>query len=170
MSKYIELAKKLKALADRGVGGEKYNAEKKLQSLLQKHGLSMSDIEEEAVCWNQMTIIKEKIKLFHQVSYNVIGKKYKGTAYRRHKNKVAIECTKAQAIEIEAKLNFYWKFYNEELDIFYHAFIQRNQIFAEDGDVAEVKEEDRERQLRMLTMASTIKKSSFNKLLENKKP
>lgn len=168
MSKYIELAKKLKALADRGVGGEKYNAKKMLKALLKKHNLTMEDIEEEEVCLNQISVIKEQRKLFHQIGYNVIGKKYYTIDVRRYKNIMLIECTKAHAIEIEAKLNFYWKAYKEELDIFYHAFIQKNKIFAEDADVKPVKKEDKEKMERMLAMASTIKKSSFHKLLEKK--
>ena len=47
MSKYIELAKKLKALADRGIGGEKINAEKMLNALMKKHKISIEDIEGE---------------------------------------------------------------------------------------------------------------------------
>ena len=47
MEKNIELAKKLKALSDRGVGGEKINAEKLLNDLLKKHGLTIEDVEGE---------------------------------------------------------------------------------------------------------------------------
>ena len=40
MSKYLELAKKLKALADKGVGGEKDTADRMLKDLMrrQTHG------------------------------------------------------------------------------------------------------------------------------------
>lgn len=47
MSKIIELAKKLKALADRGEGGEKVNAENKLQQLIKKYGITTEEIEGE---------------------------------------------------------------------------------------------------------------------------
>lgn len=169
MSKYIELAKKLKALAERGVDGERYNAEAKLKSLLEKHGLTMEDIEEEEVCVNEIKITKEKKKLFHQIGYHVIGKKYKNTDVRRHRNTIYIKCTIAQAIEIEAKLNFYYKLYKEEMEIFHHAFIQKNNLFAHDGKPQEPKPEDREKMQRVLEMASTIKKESYSKLLGTRK-
>ncbi len=47
MDKYIELAKKLKAHADRGFDGEKINAEKMLNRLLEKHGITIEDIEQD---------------------------------------------------------------------------------------------------------------------------
>ncbi len=47
MSKIITLAKKLHALAERGVGGEKINAEYKLKELCQKHNISLDDLESE---------------------------------------------------------------------------------------------------------------------------
>lgn len=46
MEKYIELAKKLKELADRGTGGEKVNAEQQLTRLMEKHGITLEDIED----------------------------------------------------------------------------------------------------------------------------
>ena len=39
------LAKKLKELADRGIGGEKQNAEKKLKMLMSKYGITPEMLE-----------------------------------------------------------------------------------------------------------------------------
>ena len=47
MSKNIELAKKLKALADKGIGGEKSNAEAMLNNLMKKHNITIEEIEGE---------------------------------------------------------------------------------------------------------------------------
>lgn len=43
--KLLVRARKLKALADRGIGGEKVNAQKKLDEFLLKHGLLLEDVE-----------------------------------------------------------------------------------------------------------------------------
>lgn len=43
-SKYLELAKKIKALADRGVGGEKINAAAMLELHMTRHGITMENI------------------------------------------------------------------------------------------------------------------------------
>lgn len=166
MSKYIELAKKLKALADRGIGGEKINAEKMLNALMKKHGISMQEIEGDEIEFNEIIVSKEKQKLFHQIGYSIFGKKYHNLDIRRNGNKKYVKCTKAQAVEYEAKLNFYWKLYKEELDIFYHAFVQRNNIFSPDSDGQELKPEDRDRMRRVMEMASTIKQQSYSKLLK----
>ena len=45
--KYIILAKKLKALADKGIDGERVNAQKMLDTLMRKHNLTITDIEGE---------------------------------------------------------------------------------------------------------------------------
>ncbi len=41
MDKIIELAKKLKALSERGEGGEKLNADRMLKDLMNKHDISL---------------------------------------------------------------------------------------------------------------------------------
>ena len=43
--KYLELARKLKALADKGIDGEKYNAQKQLDKIMKKYGIRMEDLE-----------------------------------------------------------------------------------------------------------------------------
>lgn len=166
MSKYIELAKKLKALADRGIGGEKINAEKMLKALMKKHGITMQEIEGDEIDFNEIIVSKEKKKLFHQIGYSIFGKAFRNLDIRRVGSTRYVKCTKAQAVEWEAKLNFYWRLYAEELDIFFHAFVQRNNIFSSDAEEHEPKPEERERIRRVLEMASTIKKESYSKLLK----
>ncbi len=45
-NKILSMARKLKALADRGIGGEKDTAKRKYDEYCLKHGLSQSDVEE----------------------------------------------------------------------------------------------------------------------------
>lgn len=47
MDKKRELLQKLKALADRGVGGEKVNAQRKLDEYMRKHGYTLEDLDEQ---------------------------------------------------------------------------------------------------------------------------
>ncbi len=44
-----ELIKKIKALADRGVGGEKENAQKLLKELMQKYNINEEEISEDII-------------------------------------------------------------------------------------------------------------------------
>lgn len=45
--KVLKLARKLQALSERGIGGEKVNAENQLEKLMLKHNFCMEDLEQE---------------------------------------------------------------------------------------------------------------------------
>ncbi|WP_324825094.1 DUF2786 domain-containing protein [Sinanaerobacter sp. ZZT-01] len=47
MSDILEKIKKLQVLAERGLDGERENAEKMVEILMKKHGISTVDLEEE---------------------------------------------------------------------------------------------------------------------------
>ena len=86
--KKVELMKKLQRLAERGVGGEKEGAQKKLQQLMKKYDIEESDLSDDKLedHLNQM---------YH---------------YRSGKGKKTIQgvqCTKAQAIQIGIEYEFY---------------------------------------------------------------
>ncbi len=44
--KYIILAKKLKAMAERGESGERYNAQRQLDRIMQKHGITKEELDD----------------------------------------------------------------------------------------------------------------------------
>ena len=67
MNKHIELAKKLKALADKGIGGEKVNAEKMLNDLLKKHNITIEDVEGEKTENYFFKVKPEDSNLFIQI-------------------------------------------------------------------------------------------------------
>lgn len=171
MSKYIELAKKLKALADRGIGGEKYNAERKLKELMRKHHLTMEDVEGEKENYYEIkNITSEKRLLFTQVCYHVLGKKYRERGQKRDKNIIYVLCTLAEGMEVEAKFNFFWKLYKDELSVFYEAFISKNDIYATDvksKNESDLSEEEFTKHMRVAAMASSIKKGQFQKQLKH---
>lgn len=47
--KQRELLKKLQALAERGVGGEKETAERKLKQLIKKYGIEEAELSEDKI-------------------------------------------------------------------------------------------------------------------------
>lgn len=103
--KTIQRIKKLQALAERGVGGEKTTAQKKLAKLLKDNGInSLDELQKEEY---EYTIFsyngKNEIKLLRQCMYKVMGAKSDRTAYKPYgrRQKIGIYCTKAQKIEIE---------------------------------------------------------------------
>lgn len=109
--KTIQRIKKLQALAERGVGGEKTTAQKKLAKLLKDNGInSLDELQKEEY---EYTIFsyneKHEIKLLRQCMYKVMGTKSDRTAYKPYgrRQKIGIYCTKAQKIEIELEFEFY---------------------------------------------------------------
>ena len=82
--KTIQRIKKLQALAERGVGGEKTTAQKKLAKLLKDNGInSLDELQKEEY---EYTIFsyngKHEIKLLRQCMYKVMGTKSDRTAYK----------------------------------------------------------------------------------------
>jgi hypothetical protein len=176
MSKYIELAKKLKALAEKGVGGEKWNAQKMLNSLLKKHNLTMEDIEGEKTdnyffnikqkaderLWIQITkSVNSEIKCYGKLPQKEISRlKLKGNYF--------ITCTLSEYIEIEAKYNIYRRLYEEESNVFYHAFCTANGILITPKNpikVSDLKPDELKTLLRVRQMSYNIKNEPYRKQL-----
>lgn len=137
MTEREELLKRLervKALAERGVGGEKENAEALLKRLMEKYDISDEDIEDTST---RTYFIRYQTqwerKLLHQIAYMHLGSGHSfgcvGTYTNRSRKKVGVECTPAQYIEIEADYEFFRTAMEEEMSIFYTAFISKNNLF-----------------------------------------
>lgn len=77
----IELLRKIKALADLGVGGEQANAETLLKKLMRQYGISESELVENKWQERQLKRPKEFEWLFDQVRVSVVGKKRPSYTY-----------------------------------------------------------------------------------------
>lgn len=169
----IEKLMKTKALAERGVGGERENAERILAAMLQKYGISLDDLEseEETTHWLTFKTDLER-RLLHQLAYKYCGS---GHAYgcvgkytNRPRKKVGIDCTNAIYIEIEADFDMYRRALEEDLEIFYSAFIAKNNIYPPPelaGDLDDDGDVDYERQMKVAAMAKGIERRTRNKAL-----
>lgn len=130
----LERLKGVKALADHGADGERDNAAALLAALMEKHGITEADLEgaEISTHWIRYKTIYER-KLLFQLSYMHLGSGHAfgcvGRYTGRQRKEVGVKCTPAQYIEIEADYQFYRKALEEELSVFYSAFIQKNELF-----------------------------------------
>lgn len=118
--------KKIKALAERGVGGEKSTAEQKLNKLLEENDIvSLDELEREQAEFELFSYNgKYEKKLLLQCMYKVLNDLDFETYHRRGtKQKVGIYCTKAEKIEIQLEFDFYKNALHEEMDRFVRAFI-----------------------------------------------
>tara|TARA_R110000787_G_scaffold27998_5_gene76779 strand:- start:8259 stop:8771 length:513 start_codon:yes stop_codon:yes gene_type:complete len=133
--KVISKLKKLKALADTGLGGEKENAKEMLYRLLEKHDLTESTLEDSTIeChWYNYTSGLER-RIMVQVFANVVGwNRATQTWLVKGRNKRGIDVTKAEAIEIEVKYTLYCKQLRQELEFLCTAFIDKNNIYDVDA-------------------------------------
>ena len=147
------LLKKIRALAERGVGGEADNAEEILRRLMEKYGVSEDELDEEERRRHDFEYHgKEQEKLLRQVVYKVTG----GYAYnlvynatgRKVKTKLGADCTAAEKVEIEFLFDFYTRLWERERAAFLSAFIQKHRIFAIRDDI-EPQKLSREELLKM---------------------
>ena len=147
------LLKKIRALAERGVGGEADNAEEILRRLMEKYGVSEDELDEEERRRHDFEYHgKEQEKLLRQVVYKVTG----GYAYnlvyrasgRKVKTRLGADSTAAEKVEIEFLFDFYTRLWERERDAFLSAFIQKHRIFTIRDDI-EPQEVSREELLKM---------------------
>lgn len=167
--KTIQRIKKLQALAERGVGGEKDTAEKMLQKMLEKNGIqSLDELQSEETEYTLFSYNgKHERKLLVQCIYKVITAAGDRRFYHSKgtRQKLGIYCTKAQKLEIELEFAFYRNVFYEELDIFMSAFINAQGIFPPDAP-KESHDELNERDIKIAHMAGSIDKRTRTVMIE----
>ena len=172
----LNLIRKLKELSDRGIGGEKENAGVKLQQLLDKHGISVEDIEKDVVKERAFNITSNQLTFFRQVAASCFG--IERTIYqypKEPKRKVLVrilELTDAEFIEFSSKFDFYWNKYESDLKTFYSAFIQKNQLYRKSSETEKeepLTQEQLDEISKVREMMIGLKRHSFHKQIENTK-
>ena len=143
------LLKKIKALAERGVDGERENAEALLAKLMEKYDISEEELAEDTRKRHDVEFHgKEQKKLLRQVVFKVTG----GFAYelvyrssgRTVRTQLGAECTPAEKVEIEFLFDFYTNLWDREREAFLAAFIQKHRIFSmrDDLPAREISDEE----------------------------
>jgi len=169
----LEKLKKVKALADRGSGGERESAAALLERMMKKHGITDNDLEENVVqlYWIRYKTDYER-KLLFQLAYMHTGPGHAagcvGKWTNRKRKEVGITCTAAQYIEIHADFDFYREALAEEMDVFYTAFINKNHLFPPpelEGDLDDTGEVDLVRLEKMKAMMAGIEQRTRHKAL-----
>lgn len=176
MSKVLELAKKLKALAEQGVGGEKENAQAMLDALLIKHNITLEQLEEEKRDVFFIKMPEVDFRLFSQIAKNIrydIDLRGEFTKAKIKKLKLpgnfAVICTASEYIELEAKHDFYSKLYKKELSVFFVAFCTANNLLTTPPKLQSYEDltpEEKEHYLRIQNMSAKIKREAFHKQLK----
>lgn len=173
MSEYLELAKKLKALADGGFAGEKESAQAALDRVMQKYNITPEMLEESTPDWHIFIVHHDQLRLFGQTLYAVTGGHPKIRVFRNRRETYAVELTKVQAVEGRLMFEFYWKAWQEELEVFYSAFVQANKILPDNAPVdkgEDLTADNMKKTLKMFQMAQGIDSRHYRKQLSGEGP
>lgn len=124
---------KLLALARRGEGGERDNAQRFLESMLKKHGMTLADLDEDCqeadwMCFSVKTA--QDRRLLIQVAGMVLKSNSLDTRQQRGKKNIWIEVTKTQFLEIELHYRAFNRDLKKAQELAFIAFISRNDIFS----------------------------------------
>lgn len=161
-----ELVYKLRALAERGVGGEKEAAAQKLALLMEKYGLDDADLEDEKEEEHDFHFKTEFEKdLLRQLFYKIVpdfsSKTYVYRYGKGSRTTYGITCTKAQAIQIGIEYDFYRDLWKEEQKFLFRCFIQKHAIFNPNPKEAKPSTLSDEERLRMMQMMNGMQDKSL---------
>lgn len=149
------LLRKIRALAERGKGGEAKNAADILSKLMEKYGITEEDLDDQKRKRVEIRYSKPfEDKLLSQVIYMVMGDVPVYKYEKSHKKVRILDCTQSERIEIEAAFDFYRDHLANGLEMYYRAFVQREGIFpTPDKKQAESPEREISEEEIRLTMA-----------------
>lgn len=172
-----ELLKKLQALAERGVGGEKETAERKLRQLMEKYGIDELEFAEDKLEEFEFKYKNaQEEQLIRQLLYKMFGAEWRSKSYtyrfgKGSKSIRGVECTRAEGIQLQIEYEFYKDLWREEMALFWSAFIQKHRIFSlrpeDTGGSDEPMTEERMAELmRMSQMMDAMQNKTMQPLLE----
>lgn len=166
-----ELCRKLKTLAERGVGGERINAEAQLKKLMEKYGITHEDLElgEYSERIFMVGTDKNLSTIFAQVVLSCFSDREPDIFFLKRDRKYRmVKCTPMQKIEIEAKFAFFKRRFKEDLDVFVRAFVYKNNLYSaytKPKKLNEVSQKERERYEKAVKMAGGLDQSFYRKQL-----
>lgn len=162
---------KLLELARRGEGGEKDNAQRMLEALFKRHGLTMEDLERpERKRYRFKCRDPIELKLLLQIAYRVLDRT-DYTVWRQGSSAARLlDLTPMEFAEIQFLWDLYRRQWSKERDMLLSAFIQRHKLFGSPTDINTAKNEMDERELaRQRRMMQSLEQVYEHKPLEHKK-
>lgn len=165
----IELLKKLKTLAERGVGGEKENAATKLSELMAKYGVSEADLSDDVLndyefVYKDQYQRKILIQIFYKVNHERDVLRYRHG--RGQRSVLLFRATAAEALEVRLEYDFYCDLWDDEVKFFLEAFIQKHRIFWDNPDPEPDSYWDRDKLSRLGLMVDAMQDKAYQRRLE----
>lgn len=176
---------KVKALAERGTEGEKKNAERMLNDLMQKYNVSDSEIDiEKREVYLFDTENPMFLQLFVQIYHLNYGrdreildatkmkkslkKQWASFGYGDETGNILLKCTKAEFIEVKMLFEIYKEDLKRQFDTFLYAYFMKNDLLVkrDESDGDDTKEE-LEKAIKAMQMSTYIDKKEIHKMIEN---
>lgn len=174
----LNKVKKVKALADGGVDGEREAAIRKLEKMMAEYGVTEADLNIDEIKWHGIWI-DERIKqrLFSQIAKHtnknievasVMKSKYNLTKQILGvKSNMMAKCTNSEWIEIAFLFGEYAKDIDKQLEIFLYAYCDKNNLLLErDGESDKETIEEKQKVLKAMMMKASIDRVQVRKQLE----
>lgn len=165
-----EIILKLKALSERGINGEKENATKLLEKLMNKYGISEEEILEDEIKEVRIELRSDiEVRLASQILYAFFNN---ASLYKSHNTRVQYytQLTSSQEIEFKYMFSIYLEDFKKQQLIFYRAFINKNKIFPKEcnrisAEDDEISSEERKEIILSQIMAEGIEFTRIRKAL-----
>lgn len=143
--KLIEKATKLKALLSSDQEGERKSANELLSKFMIKYEITWEDLDDEAERDYQLKYSEDLHKdLLSQICYMHLGS---GHCYQTRNIQgeltdiIVVRSKPSTFVEIQLDWEFYWRKFQEELLLFYRAFVEQNRLFPPE-DLQDDEDED----------------------------
>lgn len=150
--------RKIRALAEEGIDGERVAAQRQLDRLLAEHGVTLEELASVAVReYSAAYRAVDERRLFTQICAQVLDSSHPPVTFRRKARIAFIECTAAQWADIKDRYAHYVRQLRAEkaaarkrMALLAVAMIQRHGIFPEHPETSAEKRELTEQEKREL--------------------
>ena len=127
-NKIIELAKKIKALAEKGKGGERNAAKEKLERICQKYNISESELSISDITKNYYIVINDSNERELLINVCCMILDVPGFKWKEKNNCVCINITQPEYENINSAFEYYRDMYNDYKRYLMQGIISRHAI------------------------------------------
>lgn len=178
MESIIDKARKILALAERGIEGEALAAKRALENLLAKHGLTLEDLRNEQRTKRKFSVRGQmEVLIFNHCVLNMFGRKshvWEGHyMYKRDSRHIYAEMTDIEYLDFSPFFAHHLKHFRKEvkkmLDAATGAYVNKHNLFdpaPSDNDNEGTGDVDMEKLMRVMAVMQSMERSSYHKLIE----
>lgn len=176
--KVIDKVKKLQALAEGGMMGEKEAAQRALNALCIQYNINLEDLFEEKKSWKHFKLPYHDSfarKIMFQCYAKVTNNRRISYREGRYNNQISFELTDLEYVELEEMYSFYFDQWQKEkkrmMDSLIDAYINKHDLFSKDagedeGPKKPMTSERWKKILEMQALMDQLESVSFYKRLE----